>query len=245
MGEARKADTRGTGEEFRFSPRPNRAREINWLPWGKEAFERAAREGKPVLLSISAVWCHWCHVMDETTYSDEEVIRLINSLYIPVRVDNDRNPDINRRYNQGGWPTTAFLSPNGALLAGTTYVPPETMRKVLRRISQLYAENRSQIESAPPEIVSPGGRGGPLDPSLMDAVASSLLVAWDREYGGLGGEPKFPHPEAVLLALRMHRKGEARFLDFALQYLEAMARGGLRDPVEGGFFRYSVTRDWS
>lgn len=236
--------TVGSRDEFRFSPRPNRAREINWHPWGQEAFEQAAREGKPILLSISAVWCHWCHVMDETTYSDGEVIKLINSLYVPVRVDNDRHPDINRRYNQGGWPTTAFLSPRGALLAGTTYVPPETMRRVLRRISELYAENRQRLEEAVPEIeMSSGGKGIP-EASLVEAVASSLLAAWDRENGGLGGEPKFPHPEALLLALRLSL-GRKEFLEFAVQYLRAMSRGALRDPVEGGFFRYSVTGDWS
>ncbi|MGQ9757114.1 MAG: thioredoxin domain-containing protein [Actinomycetota bacterium] len=238
---------RETGKEggFRFSPRPNRSREINWLPWGEEAFERAAREGKPVLLSISAVWCHWCHVMDETTYSDDEVIELINSLYIPVRVDNDRHPDINRRYNQGGWPTTAFLSPRGALLAGTTYVPPETMRKVLRRISELYEENRERLVDTVPEIKMRGGGEGVLDTHLVEAVVSSLLAAWDREYGGLGQEPKFPHPDALFLALHSSLRGRREFLEFALHYLRAMSRGALRDPVEGGFFRYSVTRDWS
>lgn len=232
-------------ETFRFSPRPNRAREINWLPWGQEAFDRAAREGKPVLLSISAVWCHWCHVMDETTYSDQEVIDLVNSLYVPVRVDNDRNPDINRRYNQGGWPTTAFLSPRGVLLAGTTYLPPDTMRKVLRRISELYAENRNRLEADAVETTPGPRRHGALDESLVDVVASSLLAAWDREHGGLGWEPKFPHSDALLLALRMHSRGGGEYLDFAVHYLRSMAGGGLRDRVEGGFFRYSVTRDWS
>src|SRR5579875_2022883 len=91
-----------------FSPRPNRAHEIGWLPWGAQAFERAQRENKPILLSISAVWCHWCHVMDETSYSDEAIIAAIRERYVPVRVDNDRRPDVNARYNQGGWPTTAF-----------------------------------------------------------------------------------------------------------------------------------------
>ncbi len=93
---------------FHFSPRPNRAREIAWRPWGKEAFREAAREDKPILLAISAVWCHWCHVMDETSYSDEQVISLINERYVPVRVDNDQRPDVNARYNMGGWPTTAL-----------------------------------------------------------------------------------------------------------------------------------------
>ena len=87
---------------FRFSPRPNRAAEIGWRPWGGKAFQEAQVADKPVLLAISAVWCHWCHVMDETSYSDSEVIRLINERYVPIRVDNDERPDVNRRYNMGG-----------------------------------------------------------------------------------------------------------------------------------------------
>ena len=86
---------------------------INWLEYGPEVFEKAKIENKPVLLAISAVWCHWCHVQDKTTYSDPGVIRIINRDYVPIRVDNDRRPDINRRYNMGGWPTTAFLTPTG------------------------------------------------------------------------------------------------------------------------------------
>jgi uncharacterized protein len=87
--------------EFRFSPRPNRAGEIAWMPWGAPAFERAQSEDKPILLSISAVWCHWCHVMDETSYSDSEVIDVINRRFVPIRVDNDRRPDVNARYMGG------------------------------------------------------------------------------------------------------------------------------------------------
>src|SRR5213076_2552631 len=105
---------------FRFSPRPNRAAEIAWRPWGEKAFQEAQVADKPVLLAISAVWCHWCHVMDETSYSDPEVIRLINERYVPIRVDNDERPDVNRRYNMGGWPTTAFLTPDGEIVHGGT-----------------------------------------------------------------------------------------------------------------------------
>ena len=109
--------------EFHFSPRPNRAHEIEWMPWGAPAFARAESEQKPILLAISAVWCHWCHVMDETSYSDPEVIRTINKGFVPVRVDNDRRPDVNARYNMGGWPTTAFLAPDGTTITGATYMP--------------------------------------------------------------------------------------------------------------------------
>src|SRR5579862_3934814 len=131
--------------DFRFSPRPNRAAEISWMPWGARAFERAQSEDKPILLSISAVWCHWCHVMDETSYSDEGVIDAIKRSYIPVRVDNDRRPDVNARYNMGGWPTTAFLAPDGTTLTGATYLPPQQMRRALEEISRFYAERKDEI----------------------------------------------------------------------------------------------------
>jgi len=236
----------GARNAFRFSPRPNRAREIRWLPWGEEAFSRAAREEKPVLLSISAVWCHWCHVMDETTYSDPVVIELINRHYIPVRVDNDRDPDINRRYNQGGWPTTAFLSSRGVLLAGATYIPPETMRKALERIHVLYRENRAQLEAMPPQAGAARSAAGDIDRSLVELVGESILAAWDREHGGLGGEPKFPHLAVISFALHAHQRGRGEeFLAFATQSLRAMIQGGLRDHVEGGFFRYATSMDWS
>src|SRR5260370_885477 len=113
--------------EFHFSPRPNRAHEIKWRGWSEEAFAEAGKLDRPILLSISAVWCHWCHVMDETTYSNPGVIDLINREYLPIRVDNDLRPDVNQRYNMGGWPTTAFLTSSGELLTGATYLPPDQM----------------------------------------------------------------------------------------------------------------------
>src|ERR1700677_4833730 len=122
--------------EFHFSPRENRAHEIGWLPWGSDAFARAAAEDKPILLGISAVWCHWCHVMDETTYSDQRVIDLIRERFVPVRVDNDQRPDVNARYNMGGWPTTVFLSPSGEILTGATYIPPNDFVRVLGQVAQ-------------------------------------------------------------------------------------------------------------
>jgi uncharacterized protein len=101
---------------FRFSPRPNRARDVNWRPWGAEAFAEAVATDKPILLNLTAVWCHWCHLMDETTYSEPDLIDLINENLIPVRVDADRHPHVQDRYIAGGWPTNAFLTPTGEVL---------------------------------------------------------------------------------------------------------------------------------
>ncbi len=130
--------------EFRFSPRPNRAREIHWRPWGDAVFREAQQTGKPVLLSISAVWCHWCHVMDEGAYSDRRVIEQVNAHFVPTRVDNDRRPDVNRRYNMGGWPTTAFLTETGDVITGATYLPADDMLEALRTVDTLYRAQRDR-----------------------------------------------------------------------------------------------------
>src|SRR6266478_2995176 len=131
--------------DFHFSPRPNRAHEIKWRGWSDEAFAEASKLDRPILLSISAVWCHWCHVMDETTYSNSGVIDLINREYVPIRVDNDVRPDINQRYNMGGWPTTAFLTSSGELLTGATYLPPDQMADALTRVASYYRTREPEI----------------------------------------------------------------------------------------------------
>ena len=131
--------------EFHFSPRPNRAAEIKWRPWSEKAFDEARQLNRPILLSISAVWCHWCHVMDETTYSHPGVIDLINREYMPIRVDNDLRPDINQRYNMGGWPSTAFLTSSGDILTGATYLPPDQMADALARVASYYRTNQAEI----------------------------------------------------------------------------------------------------
>src|SRR5438876_3874489 len=170
------------GAEFHFSPRPNRASEINWHPWSQGAFDQARQTGRPILLSISAVWCHWCHVMDETTYSHPAVIDLINREYVPVRVDNDVRPDINQRYNMGGWPSTAFLTPSGDILTGATYMPPDQMASALLRIAGYYRGNQTEISARVLEARKRAALGvsrsaGELEPRLvaeiLDAVSSA------------------------------------------------------------------------
>src|SRR5579872_7495850 len=138
----------------RFSPRPNRAAEIGWMEWGPEAFRLARETDRPILLGISAVWCHWCHVMDETTYSDQRVIDLIRERYVPVRVDNDVRPDINARYNMGGWPTTAFLTPDGSIIAGATYMPPAQMLRALGEVVTFFHDRLANGEEIPVERIS-------------------------------------------------------------------------------------------
>ena len=235
---------------FRFSPRPNRAAEIGWRPWGEKAFQEAQVADKPVLLAISAVWCHWCHVMDETSYSDPEVIRLINERYVPVRVDNDERPDVNRRYNMGGWPTTAFLTPDGEIVHGGTYVPPEAMRSYLASVADLWSAQRSELAQRVAELRERENearppKSGDLSFQIVDQVGSLVRGQYDPQFGGFGREPKFPQPKLLRFLLDEHRRfGYPEIATMLHRTLGAMAGGGMYDHVEGGFFRYSTTRQW-
>ena len=237
--------------EFHFSPRPNRAAEIDWHPWSEAAFEEARQTHRPILLSISAVWCHWCHVMDETTYSHPSVIELINRDYVPVRVDNDVRPDINQRYNMGGWPTTAFLTASGDILTGGTYLPPDQMASALLRIADYYKANQAEIASRVLDARKRAASGvarsaGRLEPGLVDEVLNAVRSAYDPEYGGFGTAPKFPQTDAILLLLEQSvLRSDDELRSIAVHTLERMSGGGTYDHVEGGFFRYSTTQDWS
>ncbi len=239
------------GPEFHFSPRANRAAEINWHSWSPEAFDAARQTRKPILLSISAVWCHWCHVMDETTYSHPSVIDLINRDYVPIRVDNDVRPDINQRYNMGGWPTTAFLTASGDILTGGTYMPPDQMASALMRIADYYRDNQAEIASRVLDARKRAASGvarsaGELEVRLVDETLESVKSAYDPEYGGFGNAPKFPQTDAILLLLEQAAvRSDDSLRQMAVHTLEKMTGGGTYDHVEGGFFRYSTTQDWS
>lgn len=237
--------------DFRFSPRANRAHEIPWSSWGSQAFARAQRERRPILLSISAVWCHWCHVMDETTYSDPAVIAKIAERFVPIRVDNDERPDVNARYNMGGWPTTAFLAPDGTALTGATYLPPSQMERALDEIANWYAENANEIAEHAETLRTPRTRADPgvreeLRAEGVRRIADAVAASFDEEYAGFGDAPKFPQPELLeFLIVESQATGDEQLRNMALRTLVAMAGGGMYDHVEGGFFRYSTTRDWS
>ncbi len=236
--------------EFRFSPRPNRAGEIAWREWGAEAFGEAKLAQKPILLAISAVWCHWCHVMDETTYSDPAVIRQVNGRYLPIRVDNDKRPDVNRRYNMGGWPTTAFLTPDGEIVTGGTYIPPDVMQQYLAQVADLYRDRRAEMDQRVAEIRLREGQqqraiAGPLAWSIVDDVAGQIRGLYDPVFGGFGTEPKFPQPHVLRLLIdEYRRRREDEVADMLHRTLAAMAGGGMHDAVEGGFFRYATQRSW-
>ncbi len=234
---------------------PNK-RVIKWYQWNKESFELAKKHDKPILLDLTAVWCHWCHRMDEDSYSNEEIINLINELYIPIRVDIDQRPDISERYNFGGFPTTAFLTPDGDVFAGATYIPPERFKPILKQVSEQYKVNKDEIyeqlktvrikeEELELEEVKTGK--AVLDESIISNILDTIVMSFDDQYGGFGDQPKFPHPEAVDLALLKYNSDpeERGFLKIVTKTLDSMYESGTYDEVEGGFFRYSVTRDWS
>ena len=203
-----------------------------------------------MLLAISAVWCHWCHVMDETSYSDPAVIRGINERYIPIRVDNDERPDVNRRYNMGGWPTTAFLTPDGEILNGATYIPPDAMRGYVAEVADVWRDKRAELEPRLRELKEHEAhahepRAGDLDWGIVSSIGALIRGQYDPEYGGFGREPKFPQSKLLRFLLDDYRRSMsddvARMLH---KTLGAMASGGMYDPLEGGFFRYSTTREW-
>jgi uncharacterized protein YyaL (SSP411 family) len=224
---------------------------VPWLSWSKEAFEKAKKLDIPILLGISAVWCHWCHVMDQTTYSDTKVAKLIKEKFVPIKVNRDQRPDIDKRYNMGGWPTTAFLTPDGDVLTGGTYIPPQQMKTLLTRVSQLYKQNKNNLKSQTQALESETTprqynlENGTYE-SIIDRLTLEIASRFDPQYGGFGGAPKFPHSMALRLMLLEHRLQEHQAaLNIVTKTLEQMRDGGIYDSQEGGFFRYSTTRDWS
>ena len=229
---------------------------VHWLEWSDEVFAQAQQSDKPILLDIGAVWCHWCHRMDADTYSHPQVAAFINENFIPIKVDNDRRPDINARYNMGGWPTTALLTPQGEIITGATYVPPAQMQSLLQQVLQAYRGDKAAILERAAEVARrreeanrPRARAGArLSWGIVTQIVGSIARAYDPVYGGLGSEPKFPQAEAYDLLLVEYVNGgkrDTRLIDMIVKSLVSMGTGGMYDPVEGGWFRYSTTRDWS
>ncbi len=228
---------------------------IEWLEWDETAFARARRERKPVLLSIAAPWCGACHEMDRTTYADGGVAAAVRDRFVAVRVDADRRPDINERYNLGGWPTTAFLTPDGDLMTGGTFVSAERMVGILDRVAASFtagdAQNRPSPSVLSPSAPSPQPPGPSSEPPTPQPPLPSpdlidvTFETFDEVHGGFGIEPKFPHTAALHLAIALYETtGDARWRQRVERTLDGMADGGLWDARAGGFCRYSTRRDW-
>ena len=228
-----------------WSPRS----EIRWREWSKAAFDQAAKESKLVLLDLSAVWCHWCHVMDGTTYSDKDVADTINRSFIPVRVDIDERPDISERYNRGGFPTTAFLSDRAESIWGATYVPPADMKRIMKSVlaAKASGEIDRALEKTRLQYLDISKRFRPrqdIEAGAISSVFEDIFSIYDVEFGGFGTQPKFPHPDALDLLLHEYIATGDKDLSKAVERTLDMMVEGIFDQVEGGLFRYSVTRDW-
>ncbi len=244
---------------------------IQWHEFGEEAFAAARLANKPVLLDIGAVWCHWCHVMDRESYDDAEVAAIVNEHYIAVKVDRDERPDIDSRYQvavasltgQGGWPLTAFLTPDGKPFYGGTYFPPADsygrpgFKRVLLSIAQAYREKHGEVleqaqmvESAVARAESFSSDSGKVSPTVIDAIAESARKMFDEVNGGFGSAPKFPHPAALDLVMDQYARtrhggsGDEDLHTIFVLTLQKMARGGVYDQLAGGFHRYSVDERW-
>jgi uncharacterized protein YyaL (SSP411 family) len=200
---------------------------IQWHEWGEEAFAAARRENKPMLLDIGAVWCHWCHVMDRESYDDAEVAAIVNDNFIAVKVDRDERPDIDSRYQaavsavsgQGGWPLTAFLTPDGKPFYGGTYFPPvdgygrPSFKRVLLSIANAYKEKHGDVveqakmvESAIAQAESFAGKSGRVSARIIDAIQNSAFSMFDPQHGGFGQAPKFPHPSVLDLLIEQYAR---------------------------------------
>ena len=239
---------------------------IHWHEWSEAAFAQAKRDNKPILLDIGAVWCHWCHVMDRESYDDPKVAELINQNFIPIKVDRDERPDVDSRYQtavaaisgQGGWPLTCFLTPEGKPFYGGTYFPPTdamgrpSFTKILMAISEAFRERRADVESEAGKLMEALGhaegmlgRSGDFSPRILEQMVQSALGLFDRQNGGFGSAPKFPHPASLDLLIDWYaRTSEEQVQTVVTTTLSKMALGGVYDQLAGGFHRYSVDERW-
>ncbi|WP_254763874.1 thioredoxin domain-containing protein [Natrinema marinum] len=249
---------------------------VNWQPWDEDALEAAKERDVPIFLSIGYSACHWCHVMEEESFQDEAVAEVLNEHFVPIKVDREERPDVDSIYmtvcqlvrGQGGWPLSAWLTPEGKPFFIGTYFPPEGQRgqpgfrDLLERISDSWEseEDREEMEhraqqwtdaakdrlEETPDAAGAGSGAEPPSSEVLEKAANAVLRSADREYGGFGTGQKFPQPSRLrVLARAYDRTGREEYLEVLEETLGAMASGGLYDHVGGGFHRYCVDRDWT
>ncbi|MFO7321789.1 MAG: thioredoxin domain-containing protein [Chloroflexota bacterium] len=255
--------------QYETSPylRQHAGNPVDWYPWGEEALERARADDKPILLSVGYSACHWCHVMAHESFEDPATAKLMNDLYVNVKVDREERPDVDDIYmqavqamtGQGGWPMTVFLLPDGRPFYGGTYFPPEprhgmpSFRQILLGVADAYNNRREEVERAAEQltqtlnrdILGIGGDETALTRELLDSAIDNFARNFDSTHGGFAGAPKFPNPMNLEYLLRSYeRTGDRRALDMVTLTLRKMARGGIYDQIGGGFHRYSVDAIW-
>ncbi|HET9671624.1 MAG TPA: thioredoxin domain-containing protein, partial [Actinomycetota bacterium] len=238
---------------------------VDWYPWGDEALRKAREEDRPIFLSIGYAACHWCHVMERESFEDPETAALLNARFVPIKVDREERPDLDAIYmdaaqsmtGQGGWPLSAFLTPDGRPFFAGTYFPKEpshgipAFRQVLGAIDEAWRERRSEIEAQGERVVEAisrtallRGSDEPLSQELVDRALATLGQAFDERWGGFGGAPKFPQPMTLGFVLRMAIRERPEALRMLTMTLDRIAAGGIHDHVGGGFARYSTDAAW-
>ena len=215
------------------SERPDR---IAWRDWGSTAFAAAAERDVPVLLSLTTAWCQDCRRMDDATFGEPRVVANVTDRFVPVRVNADRRPRLRERYTMGGFPTTAFLTPDGELLTGATYLDPDGFRQMLDSVGTTWDDRGADAGRVPRALADDPTPAGSVTPAIEEHVAGQVEAQFDAEHAGWGAEAKFPLPATLEFALKRDR-------DRALRSLDAV-HDHLLDDVAGGFFRYAGRRDW-
>jgi uncharacterized protein YyaL (SSP411 family) len=210
---------------------------VDWREWGPEAFAEARERDAPLLLSLTATWCSACHEMDRETYADPRVAAVVSDGYVPVRVDVDRQPRVRERYNMGGFPSTVVCTPAGEVLTGATYLGPDGMKQVLDRVRETWNERGAAAGSVPRALAGDPTPAGEVTERIEEHLAGQLDAQYDHDFGGWGTDAKFPLPRTVEFALKRERNQ-------ALSTLDVIQRR-LFDDVDGGFFRYAGSRDWT
>jgi uncharacterized protein YyaL (SSP411 family) len=228
-----------TAAGYAAGSQTDRTGQIRWQPWSDSVFERAARENRFVLLDLEAVWCHWCHVMDEVTYSDPKVVELIESRYIPVRVDQDSRPDISRRYENYGWPATVvFNAEGGEIVKRRGYLPPPAMISMLEEI----IVDPSPVDYADDEPIAKFADNALLSPKLRQSLEGGFYDTHDPRLGGLKQFQKFIDHDTVEYGLLRAGQGDKKAEEMTRRTLTAALK--LVDPVWGGMYQYSTDSDW-
>lgn len=240
---------------------------VNWYPWGDEAFEKAKKENKMIFLSIGYSTCHWCHVMEEESFTDEEVAKLLNKSFVSIKVDREEYPQLDKKYQRlymsvngkrGGWPLSVFLSPEKEVFHLGTYIPKEEvygslgLMKLLPSFVKLQKENKEQFAMQRQAYIH-AARKGNQNKNLkqisadqaIDKVLVEINAEFDRENGGFATRPKFPEASKIALLLDIYKlKGYKQAFYMAEKTLKKMAEGGIYDQIGGGFFRYSTDEAW-
>ena len=239
---------------------------VDWYPWSDEAFAKAAREDKPIFLSIGYSTCHWCHVMERESFENEGIAKILNEHFVSIKVDREERPDVDRIYmlfvqastGSGGWPMSVWLTPQRKPFFGGTYFPPDNrygrpgFSFILERLAKAWKEDRPRIETSGDQVIEQLRQYGTLTAGehlagreVHDRAFQGFRRIFDARLGGFGNAPKFPRPSIHNFLVRFHAEtGNQEALDMVLQTLREMVKGGMNDQIGGGFHRYSVDDHW-